>query len=965
MPNVTLNPADVANAQLGIDLPVAYGNVRAQGNEILNHALTNKNRIVIRVLAEGEWDGINNLWINSKQVSVTDTTLVHFHPGIDGVLGHGLSPDSNGGDQLVDNFWSQLPANFQPTTFSRKAYIMLNVPPDPAAPSATLTAVGDYRATKVRQFDSSGNQTGYAFSTNGAEQCLDAILRTMLKPEWNTSAAAAAGGDLLAAEKARFDKPSFADSVAWCNTILANGQKRFESSVAFPQRIALVDALKQLCLMSQLYITEANGVIYIRADEPRASTFVLKSDHIVPGTVSLDKINLHGAANRFVGTFNDLNAQGIADIDTIANSGLARNGQSVVTVQTKTNHPFTVGQSVQIVPPQDGATHEGVFDGVFPITAVPASNKFSYAQAGNANWMLWSEQFDNAAWTPNSSTVVANNQTDPLGGNTADTLTATIAGGFISQSIGANSANGVPWTFSVWLRAAASVSASLFIARGSFADQENHAITVTNVWQRFTFSHSSTWTGAQAVLAGVLIVTGSAAVFMWGAQLEDGSVATTYRQTTSATSGVISGNGTVGTPESRFAVRAPVSDHEGHQNAIGQRGLSLTPIFRVVPATVNLGNNTVERVTRILNFQLQRNLGLFAAPYIAPWAGTITCFMDAVDLSVPGVPRALVSQLCGDVLSIDATVSEEYQGDYEIMKADFIIPAPGGSGGSGNAQSNAPTIALTLLQYLSGAFSDTSNTAASVRASIPAGLASIAQVDSLGIQRLLSTRQNNPTNVQSYFTGANPLTQSGSSSTILVSSFTIQYGFGQVSYNSGSANPGTLGTWLVYTRDPKFTGGAVTYFAVASTSTFTLTSFDDVVFVGTVTTVGGGGGTGSGGGGGGCFTGNVKVRVPGGLARFEDLDQVCVIETLYGPRVADVIVRDYCGEMRDMGNRELVTPAHEIKAGPVWIPASLRWSRVAHFEGKVYTLRVHTEKDEERHFILEDGTLAHNISPGL
>jgi hypothetical protein len=317
------------------------------------------------------------------------------------------------------------------------------------------------------------------------------------------------------------------------------------------------------------------------------------------------------------------------------------------------------------------------------------------------------------------------------------------------------------------------------------------------------------------------------------------------------------------------------------------------------------------------------------------------------------------------VLTLDATISEEYQGDYEIMKADFIIPAPGGSGGSGNAQSNTPTIALTLLQYLSGAFSDTSNTAASVRASIPAGLASIAQVDSLGIQRLLSTRQNNPTNVQSYFTGANPLSQSSTTTTILVSSFTIQYGFGQVSYNSGSVNPGSFGTWLVYTRDPKFTGGAVTYFAVANTATFTLTSFDDVVFVGTITTVGGGGGTGSGGGGGGCFSGNVKVRVPGGLARFEDLDQVCVIETLYGPRVADVIVRDHCGEMRDMGNRELVTPGHEIKASAVWIPASLRFSRVACFKGKVYTLRVHTEKDEERHFILEDGTVAHNISPGL
>jgi hypothetical protein len=108
----------------------------------------------------------------------------------------------------------------------------------------------------------------------------------------------------------------------------------------------------------------------------------------------------------------------------------------------------------------------------------------------------------------------------------------------------------------------------------------------------------------------------------------------------------------------------------------------------------------------------------------------------------------------------------------------------------------------------------------------------------------------------------------------------------------------------------------------------------------------------------------VKVRVPGGLARFEELDPVCVVETEFGPRMADVIVTEYCGEMRDMGGGKLVTPGHLIEAGPdVWVPSSLRWDLVVYFEGKVYTLHVRTEIDQERHFILEDGTKAHNISP--
>lgn len=961
---VTLNPADVANAQLGIDLPVAYGYVRAQGNEVLNHALSNKNRIVVRILGEGEWDGPDIIYVNSKKINLADTTLVHFHPGIDGELGHGLTPDSNGGDQRVDNFWSQLPANFQATTFSRKAYAMFNVPPDPAAPSATLTTVGDYRTTVCRQFDGSGNQTGYAFSTNGAEQCLDAIARTMLKPEWNPSAARAAGGDFVAAEKARINWSSFADSVSWCNTLLANGQKRFESSVAFPQRIALLDALKQLCLMSQIYITEANGQIYICPDKPRASIFLLKSDHVVPGTASFDKINLHGAQNRLVASFNDLNAQGIADIDTIANSGLQRNGQSVVTVQTKTNHPFAVGQNIQIVPPQDGTTHDAAFDGVFPIVSIPAANKFTYAQGGNANWALWSEDFTNAVYVYTNATVVGNNQTDPLGGGTADTVTAAATGsswGF-KQTLGFNSLNGVPVTLAIWLKAPVNVTVTLQLQRSGGLDIQNVNVNVTTAWQQFTFTHSAVWTGSGAVEFLFGFLAASAVCIPWGLQVADGT-GSAYRQTTSSAAGVVSGNGTVGTPESRFAVRSVVVDHQQHQNAIGQRGLSLTPIFRVVPLSVNLGNNTMERVNRILNFLSNRNLGINTTPYLAPWAGTITCFMDAVDLSIAGNPRALISHLEGEVLTIDATISEEYQGDYEIMKSTFVLPAADGSGINGSGQPNRATIELTLLQYLSAAFSDTSNTALSLRASIPSGLAPALQVDSLGIQRLLSTKQNNPTNVQSYFTGANPLSQSGVTKTILVASNTIQYGFGTVSYNSGSVTPASYGTFVVYCRDATFSGGAVTYFATAQSAQSILTSFDDVVVMGTITTSSGGGGTGSGGGGGACFSGNVKVRVPGGVTRFEDLDPVCVIETLFGPRIADVIVTDYCGEMRDMGNGGLVTPTHEIKAGPCWIPASLRWDRVVPFKGKVYTLHVHTEKDEERHFILEDGTEAHNISP--
>jgi hypothetical protein len=1020
MPIVSLNAADVANAQLGIDLPVLLGYVRGQGNEVLNHALTNKNRVVVRIMGEGEMDGIERLFINSKQVNEADTNLVHFHPGVDGFLGAGLSPTSLGrppgslpnmltngdgetgsvgsqapswsalggnglliandfahsgtqslkivnssaadsfsaqdipvvdgqpyrlqawikttalssgtthgalinvdivsgvsgftilgksgtdftptqpdvgigadgamhdwtfvsclfkcngsgvlrvycqlgfgaalagsawfdevkvavADQDVDSFWSLLPANFQPTTFSRKCYLMLNVPPDPAAPSATLTVMADLRGLRLRQFDGTGNQTGYAFSTNGAEQCLELILRTMIKPEWNPSAAATAGGDLVAAEKARINWTSFADAVSWCNTVLANGQKRFESSLAIVQRTGLIDALTQLCMMSQLYITEAAGQIYICPDKPRTSTFILTSDHIVAGTAEFDKIDLHGANNRFIASYNDLNAQGMADIDIPGNSGLLRSGTGTVTVQTKTSHPFTLAQNVQIVPPQDGTTHDSAFDGVFPVASIPAANKFTYAQSGNANWLLWSEQFDNAVWQRQTGVnVTPNNQTDPLGGNTADTVsTSGTAPSAIFQASALNSANGTQVTFSVWLKAAANTAVTLKVNRPAL-DTESLAITVTNQWQRFSITHTATWTGVAAVQAIIEITNATTSIFCWGAQLEDGSVATTYRQTTNATSGVSSGNGTVGTPESRFAVRSTVVDHEQHQNAIGQRGLGLTPIFRLSPVTLNMGNNTEERVRRILNFMRARKLGIPTTPYIAPMRGKITCLMDAVDLSQAGNPRALISQLCGDIITVDPTVSEEYQGDYEIQKAVYTLPGTDGS--SSSSQSNQPTIDLTLLQYLAGAFSDTSLVAQAIRASIPSALVPIASVDSSGVQRLAGTFRNNPVNSNGIFTGANPLSQSSTSTTILVASFVMQFGDGQVSYNSGSVNPGSYGKYAIYTIDPKFTGGAVVYFATQSMHI--KTSDNGIIVIGTITTSIGGGGAGSGGGSG-------------------------------------------------------------------------------------------------------------------
>jgi hypothetical protein len=456
----------IGQALSGASLPVAYGPVRARGNNLINQQLADNSRVALYILGEGVWDGIDRLWINGKLANAADTTLVHFHNGFDGTLGAGLAPSSNGGDQLVDNFWSLLPANFQPLTFSRKAYLMVHAPADPQAPSNTLDVIGDYRTARVRIFDATGAQTAFQYSLNPAWQILDLVLRQMLQREWTAAGAAAGGGDLSAAQKARINFQSFKTCADICDTVLASGAKTFEGGVAYPSMAGLPQALNQLAMLSQTYLLEQSGQITLLPDEARASTFVMTSAHITAGSFEASKSQLRGAQNRFIGTFNDLQAQKNADIDTVGNVGLSRTA-NVVTVKVPAGqvHGFLANDNVDIVNPTD----------------------------------------------------------------------ASFAG----------------------------------------------TITVATVIDARTF------TGAQ---------TGANAT---------------------------SGGGYVGTTVSRFAQRTKVIDHEAHQLAVGQRGLALTPTYKRVPVSIDFGNNTMERVERILNFIKVRNLGADTTPYIAPFTATI------------------------------------------------------------------------------------------------------------------------------------------------------------------------------------------------------------------------------------------------------------------------------------------------------------------------------------------------------
>jgi hypothetical protein len=104
---------------------------------------------------------------------------------------------------------------------------------------------------------------------------------------------------------------------------------------------------------------------------------------------------------------------------------------------------------------------------------------------------------------------------------------------------------------------------------------------------------------------------------------------------------------------------------------------------------------------------------------------------------------------------------------------------------------------------------------------------------------------------------AQPLTatDAGSNATISIAAHSVQFGFGTVSYSSGSITGLSYSTtYYVYADDPDYEGGTVTY--VATTNANLVTAGNGRYYVGRIVTPAAaagptGGGWGGGGGGGG------------------------------------------------------------------------------------------------------------------
>lgn len=160
----------------------------------------------------------------------------------------------------------------------------------------------------------------------------------------------------------------------------------------------------------------------------------------------------------------------------------------------------------------------------------------------STNLLPYSEQFDNAAWTKNGATITANTTISPDGTQNADTLTGASGNYRIYQIVGGLSS--IDYTFSVFAKKGTAnliwldfinvgdgpsfnfTTKAWSSASGWTTSYEEHA----NGWFRLIATKASNTTSAGL---GIKVGAVNETVYIWGAQMEASSYATSYIPTTS------------------------------------------------------------------------------------------------------------------------------------------------------------------------------------------------------------------------------------------------------------------------------------------------------------------------------------------------------------------------------------------------------------------------------------------------
>lgn len=236
------------------------------------------------------------------------------------------------------------------------------------------------------------------------------------------------------------------------------------------------------------------------------------------------------------------------------------------------------------------------------VLAYDAANVKSFDD--RENLFLYSEDLTQAAWVPTESSVTTNAVVAPDGTLTADKIvdTALAAFHYISQTVSVLAAT---YTFSVYVKAGEIPSIGVYPAGGSagakynvstgalIANDAGITSTITSIgngWYRISATYTYSTSGSVACRLYLMnpgtsfTGTGTSGIYIWGAQLEQGTVATNYIKTTASSNprstsvSDLSGNNNTGTVSSLSYANIDTFNFNGTSNYISDSTLSFTTV---------------------------------------------------------------------------------------------------------------------------------------------------------------------------------------------------------------------------------------------------------------------------------------------------------------------------------------------------------------------------------------------------